>query len=191
MEIKLYLTILLIIVVLAIEWLWRRKNAFNQEEAVAIGKLLFEEHAADFEILVGWFVKDKKQFELLYGELFDDMGMAVKDIRLLDLLRAFGIEREKILVIDWRGEENEGEIQKFCEEQIGRSIAWTHVQQLENISRTNTAGLFKAIQKDLIPNRYQLAFMDSGNDSYELMVLRMETFNAVQALNKKLIKANG
>lgn len=179
---------LLVIILIVSEVLWRRKNRFKKEDAIEIGKLLFDDKAAAFEEYVKLFASDKKQFNIRYSDTFEDTGLELEDLKFIDLITSFGIFENKILIIDWRGEENEGEIQKFCEEKIGRRITWTNVNRLLDKSRNNTDQLLKSINKDLNENNYQLVSMNRSNDSFELSAVSLENLMAIKKIKKDLFK---
>jgi hypothetical protein len=108
---------------------------------------------------------------------------------LLDFILLFGDHEDEILTIDWRGEENEGEIQKWCEEKLGYNVNWDKVKQLKagNI-KVSIEKLIQVINNDLNTINYNLIVFDSANDSFELAVISTENLNILVKLNKSLIR---
>lgn len=185
---KLYMIVAGIIILILFEIIKRRKNKFNEKQAKELGKLLFADKGAQFEKYVSLYANDKTAFKMTYGEVFDDWGIELKDIKLIDLIISFGEMEEKILIIDWRGEENEGEIQAFCEKILGRSIIWDSVKELKDASRNNAHQLLENINKDLSKINHQLIFMNTSNDSYELTVVSKENLLAIKKNGKGLFR---
>jgi hypothetical protein len=149
---------------------------------------LFDDKAGGFQEYMNLFASDKKQFNIKYSDTFEDTGLELEDLKLIDLITSFGVFENKILIIDWRGEENEGEIQKFCEEKTGRKIEWNNVSRLLDKSRNNTDQLLKSINKDLNENNYQLVFMNRSNDSFELSAVTLENLMSIKKIKKDLFK---
>jgi|GEM_PF-4058492 hypothetical protein len=189
-QIRLYVIIAAIIFGIIAEFLWRRKHKrklFDISKAVKIGELLFESKSKEFEEFVHLFSGNKSEFSIQYESDFEDMGLTIADVTLLDLLAYFGDNKNEMLIIDWRGEENEGEIQAFCEEKLNRIITWSSVNKLRDQTETITLQkLFELINSDLKNIGYQLIFSNRSNDSYEIFVTTNSNFRTIQSIDKTL-----
>lgn len=174
--------------VIILEILWRKKHRFDINKTIQIGKLLFESKRTRFEEYVNTYKTNKHNFKMIYVDDFSGID-DIKEMTSLDFILLFGDYADEILTIDWRGEENEGEIQKWCEEKLGHPVNWTQVENFrKEENNTSIESLIKTINSDLNQINYSLIVFDSANDSFELAVISNKNLKTIKELNKKLIK---
>jgi len=177
-----------IILVIILEFLWRRKHGLNIYKAEQIGKVLFESKQLRFEEYTKTYKTNKHNFDMIYGEDVSGVGKPEK-MSLLDFILLFGDHEDEILTIDWRGEENEEEIQSWCEEKLGYNVDWYLVKQLKAKSiKVSIEKLIQAINNDLNKINSNLIVFDSANDSFELAVISTENLNKLIMLDKHLLR---
>ncbi|MCB9163276.1 MAG: hypothetical protein H6592_02400 [Flavobacteriales bacterium] len=133
-----------------------------------IGKIIFSQY--------------KVEFEAHYTNYLNNQ---TRKIRPIDALAAFADIRGLSLVIDWRGEDNEGEIEEFINSKVD-TLSWSNTIALrEQYSDGETRDgefiirLFKALEKDLKQINHQLLFFDLGGDSYVFMITDAATYKNI------------
>jgi len=188
MNVKFIIIGIAIVVLFVSEFLWRKKSSkFNLDIALKIGDLLFKDDSDEFRKYVNLFVNEKEKFKEKYESDFEEIGIEFNDIKLLDLVIQFGVDANKILIIDWRGEENDGEVQDFCEEILKCKIDWEEVNQFKVKEReSDVLVLFEKINADLSQLGYTLIFSTNSNDSYEIGVTKIENFDKIKMIKKDL-----
>jgi len=165
----------------------KKSSKFNLDIALKIGDLLFKDDSDEFRKYVNLFVNEKEKFKEKYESDFEEIGIEFNDIKLLDLVIQFGVDANKILIIDWRGEENDGEVQDFCEEILKCKIDWEEVNQFKVKEReSDVLVLFEKINADLSQLGYTLIFSTNSNDSYEIGVTKIENFDKIKMIKKDL-----
>lgn len=151
----------------------------NKPAFLEVGKILFQKHENEFIAFYNSYLKEKNSTN-----------------RPIDILIEFAELKEIGLLIDWRGEENEFEIQEFISQQIKKQISWNNADLLraKHGDKDLNDGdfvikLFKSIDKDLNPHELKLLFLDSGGDSYYLMIVKNYIYQEV--IDKKLNDFHG
>ena len=187
MSVKWVIVLAVAIIGLIAEVIWRRKNRFSTKKALETGKLLFN-NFKEFKGYITLYSTDIEQFKLLYEDSFAEIGLNVEKAQLLDLLLDFGIERNEILSLDWRGEENEGETQEFIEQQIGTTITWNVTSKLPE--SVEISQKLKAINQDLKAKGYRLIVFNTDSDAFEISAISNENFATLLALNNSLVDKN-
>ena len=84
-----------------------------------VGQLLFPDLTESFEIFINLYNKNKAKFWTTYKDIQEDKT----ELLQLELIQLFGDINGKLGFIDWKGEENEFEINEYIEEQIQKKIA--------------------------------------------------------------------
>ncbi len=162
-----------------VEKYFDKAENLNKPAFLEVGKILFQKHENEFIAFYNSYLKEKNSTS-----------------RPIDILIEFAELKELGLVIDWRGEENEFEIQEFISQQINKEISWKYANVLraKHVDKDLNNGdfvikLIKAIDKDLTPHELKLLFLDSGGDSYYLMIVKNNIYQEV--INKKLNDFHG
>lgn len=150
-----------------------------------IGSLIFPSEKGAFETFFQDFLTNKSMFLDEHVDLIEEYGF--DNPNALQITYMFGDSRELIGYVDWRGEENENEVEDFIKAQMsGKEVDWNHTKKL----RESHAGedqrdgsfiidLFKAIDKDLMGAERQLLFFDLGFDAYVFSSVPKMTFAQV------------
>ena len=159
------------------------KNKKDTSQLFNIGLLIFQNHKEEFQTFYGIFQKDKKKF-ITENDILDYDFNTLKPI---DVLYLFGESKNLVQIIDWRGEENEMEIEEFIEYNIiKKAITWSNSAKLRNnisIAKQRNGkfiiDLFKAINYDLKPINQKLLFFELGNDAYFFTSVDFNTFDKI------------
>ena len=190
MWIILILATVLVIGYVVITQIGKALRPLQPDLARRIGRLMFPGHAAEFVDFVDLLENDREQFDIEYGEAFEDLGLEVTKLRLIDLLLEFGIRKNLLYVIQARGEETIGDVQRHCELELGRSIKWVSVERLAAGSgRPDAAQLLRSVNQDLESVAHRIAVLNTFNDTLEFVVLSREVYREVAALDKRLLKS--
>lgn len=163
-------------------------EGFESTDYLEIGKLIFPERA---EVLTGFFESfrsDKEGFLKRNEELIDSYGF--ERMTEFHLLYVIGDTEELLGFIDWRGEENERELEEFVDGQLGAGIvAWSATNKLRSSSKdidqndgTFIIKLFKSIDNDLREVGKTLLFFDMGSDSYSFTIVSVEAYDKVRSM---------
>ncbi len=95
----------------------RKRKKLTNDELVEVGKFLFPNYLSDFQIFISSFLHNKAKFisenkVLLLS--YDNFEM--NKLKPIDVIYIFGDSKKLLNLTDWRGEENESEIEIFLEE---------------------------------------------------------------------------
>ncbi len=108
------------------------------------------------------------------------------DSRPIDLLYNFLDEQKQVITIDWKGEENEGEIEAFIESLNQEKIKWNKAietranqQKRKDSDDKFTIKLLKSIDKDIQNINARLLFLDNDGDSYVFTTVDAETHKKI------------
>ncbi len=165
-DVRILMAVFILIVVLALVYSFTIDNKDKNEQKRSIhlyfdiGRRIFKAH--------------EPEFEAYYSKYMNSKPIVLRPI---DVLARFADQKELSLIIDWRGEGHEGEIQDFVASKVDKEINWSKTLKLResNVGGETRDGkfiirLFQAIEKDLENTRHHLLFFDLGGDSYVLMV---------------------
>lgn len=173
------------VIVFAILFLKNRKA--NNSDIWEIGKLMFPGYEEGFSAFYSSFNKDYNKFVLENEDLLESYSdYSNEKIMAIELLYIFGESKNLISTIDWRGEENEREIEKFIDKQVKQPHTWSNTEILRKgfANKEIRDGefiidLFKTVDEDLKVTNYRLIFFDRGTDSYTYTVVYSTVFNQV------------
>lgn len=153
-----------------------------------IGRLLYPDDAAGFDIFFTPYLTDPKKFIKEHEELLEEYDFDNDAIKAIELLYIFGDSKEKVFMTDWRGEENPKEAEEFIERMMPVKPAWTNTSQLRANSKESDErdgdfiiDLFKTIDKDLSILGKKLIFYQLGWDAYVYTVVDSKTFGEITA----------
>ena len=183
------ITILIIIIVGAIQVFRNKKGNFlmNNSDLIEAGQLLFPDLRTDFEAFLNLFLKDKKTF-LANEELLDDYDNFedLDKLKAIEVIYIFGDSRQKLCLIDWRGEENEGEIESFMDENLQIKTDWKNVNELRKAADEEKQrdgkfiiDLLKTFDKDLESLNKKIIFFDLGWDAYVFTVVDISSYKTI------------
>ena len=104
----------------------------------------------------------------------------------IDVFYNFMDDKNQVLTIDWKGEENEGEIETFIESLNHEQIKWTKVNELRagQLKRKYSDDKFiikllRSIDIDLQNINTRLLFLNIDGDSYVFTTVDTETYKKV------------
>jgi hypothetical protein len=183
------IVILIIIAVGAIQVFRSNKGKFiiDNSDLIEAGQLLFPDLRTDFEAFFNLFLNDRKTF-LANEELLDDYDNFedLDKLKAIEAIYIFGDSRQKLCLIDWRGEENEGEIESFLEENLQIKIDWRNVNERRKAVDKEKQrdgkfiiDLLKTFDKDLATLNKKLFFFDLGWDAYVFTVVDKTSYEAI------------
>jgi len=174
-----------------------KKEARNKQIALRqIGKQIFSNYNDEFEdfhhsYLHNKYLHNKKKFSTQAAQLLkNDEVFDVKNLQPAELLYIFASSKNLAQIIDWRGEENEGEIEKFIEQMLKQKPLWANTSELrmnesEQQNDKFIIKLFRSINKDLKAIGYKLLFFDLKWDSYVYMIIPTKVFEQSKGIESK------
>lgn len=159
----------------------------NDKEFIDIGTILFPEQKIDFESYYNTFLNDKKRFLTENEELLKDYeNFEFDKLKPLEILFIFGDSKSQLLLTDWRGEENEREIENFIERKLRIETDWKNVNGIRKCVDEESQrdgefliDLLKTIDKDLEPLNKRLIFLELGWDSYVYTVVDQHSYKTI------------
>jgi hypothetical protein len=151
----------------------------NDDELFEIGTILFPEFKIDFKTFFDTFQKDRKGFLVEFEKLLDKYdNLELNKLKPIEFVYIFGDSKGKLSTTDWRGEENEREIEYYIENKLQIKTNWYNVNEIRKgvDQETQRDGKFiiellKTIDKDLEPLNKRLVFLDLGWDAYVYTVI--------------------
>ena len=126
------IAILTIIIVGAIQAFRNKKRNLlvNSTDLLETGQLLFPELKTDFEFFFNSFLNDKKTFLGDNQELLENYdNFELDKLKPIEVIYIFGDSKGKLWMTDWRGEENEREIELFLEDKLQIKTDWKNVNE--------------------------------------------------------------
>jgi hypothetical protein len=169
----------------------------SQEELIEIGQYLFADFYTDFATFFNSFLNDKKTFLVENKELLEEYvlpeskyadNFELDKLKAIEVVYIFGDSKQKLNLIDWRGEENEREIEIFLEDKLRIKTDWKNVNELREgvIEEKQRDGkfiidLFITIDKDLEPLNKRMIFFELGWDSYVFTVVDQTSYKTLTA----------
>ncbi len=169
----------------------KQKQGKDKSEFLQIGKLLFQDYLDEFESYFNLYLHEKEEFIRRYSVMLlkNNEDAKLKDISPLEVIYAFADNKGIVHITDWRGEENENEIQDFIDRRVSSKPTWTNVDILRRGVDAEKQRddkfiihLLKGIDKDLIELNKKLVFFNLGWDAYVYTVVDLVAFKAI--LNK-------
>jgi hypothetical protein len=159
----------------------------NNSDLLEAGQLLFPRPKTDFEAFFNTFLKDKKGFLTENEKLLEDYdNFKLDKLKPIEVIYIFGDSKGKLWMTDWRGEENEREIENFLEDKLQIKTYWKNVNEIrkgvdEERQRDGEfiIDLFKTIDKDLEALNKRLIFLDLGWDAYVYTVVDQVSFKSI------------
>jgi hypothetical protein len=147
-----------------------------------LGKLLYPQHKKAFADFFQLYRNDFPAFEEEYEELLEDFDF--KDLTPLQLIYLFGENNGLVAYLDWRGEENKGELEEFIQEQLNdKEISWESTQALRETEPSEEDGsgeyvlkLFQKADEDLKRIGMRLVFINLDFDGYAFKAIPETTF---------------
>lgn len=165
--------------------IFKRQNSKDTKEKFdtkQVGFLLFPDLKVEFENYLDLYKTNKSEFRKKYKEHQKD----IEDFTELNLIQSFGDIKQKLGFIDWKGEENEFEIDEYIEGQVQKEITWTKSNLLRKSISVDKqrdgkfiVKLFQAMDKDLQLLNLRLIFLNMGWDAYIFLPVTQQTFDKI------------
>jgi len=169
----------------------RKVNPRVKFDLKQIGQLLYPDLTNDFDDFVSLYSKSKTEFIKKYKGIEPDNNALSE----LELLQLFGDINQKLGFIDWKGEEDEFEIERYLEKQIQKEVDWTNAALLRKSIASDKqrddkfiVKLFHAIDKDLQDINVRLIFLNMDWDAYVFLPVKQQGFNKVLELGANQFK---
>jgi hypothetical protein len=151
------------------------------------GELLFPNHKTEFQKFFNTFLSDKKTFLTGYAELLEEYdNFELEKLNAIEVIYIYGDSEGLLWLTDWKGEENEREIENFLETKLQIKSDWTNVNKLrEQVDLEKQRDgefiidLLNTIDKDLEPLNRRLVFFDLGWDAYVYTVVDRNSFRTI------------
>lgn len=151
----------------------------SDQELIQVGQLLYSELSNDYLNFMKSYLKDKKSFLIENKKLLKGYSNFELDkLHPIEAIYIFGNIKEQLWVTDWRGEENEKEIENFIEDKLKIKSEWTSTNELRTgaIETKKSDGEFiidilKTIDKDLETLNKRLIFFNLNWDAYVYTVV--------------------
>ncbi|MDI9873043.1 DUF6630 family protein [Flectobacillus rivi] len=147
-----------------------------------VGYLLFPDLNRKFDEFLELYTKNKVSFQKLYQELQRNK----MELSQLELIQSFGSINQRLSLTDWKGEENEFEIQDFIDKQVQQSIIWENTNALgKSVTLDKQRDgkfiiqLFQAIDLDLQSANGRLLFLNLDWDAYVFLPVTTQTFDKI------------
>jgi len=166
----------------------KRKDKKQKAEYIETGRLLFAGYEDEFTDFYNLYLDSKRKFLSQNARLLKNQeAFDSKNLKAIEVLYLFAVSQNLVHMVDWRGEENEKEVETFIEGLIKQMQSWPNVSKL----RAKTAesqqndgrfivDLFKCTDKDLKLTNRRLIFFELGWDAYVYTVVPAETFDVIK-----------
>src|SRR5215204_4231529 len=163
------------------------KLLVSNSDYLEIGRLLFPNHKSEFDNFFNSFITDKAKFISEHDELLQDYdNFELEKLKAIEVLYIFGDSKKQLWLIDWKGEENEKEIESFVEKHLNKKITWTNASKFrsDNAKTDQRDGsfvieLFKQADKDLQQINRRLIFFSLGWDAYVFTAVDKKSFDHI------------
>jgi hypothetical protein len=174
------------------------KNIFNNEQNIdiyiEIAKIIYPENETEINNCFNLYKENKKKFRKDFEEIIEEFDFDSENGTLTELLYSFGEWKGKTVYIDWRGEENEGEIEEYISDIINKKIDFKITKELREkaINTDQRDGvfikkLFNSIQIDLNNNGYEIMFFNIDWDGYGFTVINQSDVNNILKIDKSIL----
>ena len=146
----------------------------NESELIEIGQYLFPDCLSDYTTFITSYLRDKKTFlSENIDLLLNYNNFELDKLKPIEVIYIFGDKKQKLILTDWRGEENESEIESLLDDRLQIKTEWKNVKKQRATVDEKKQGdgefildLLKTIDEDLKPLNKRLVFFDLGWDAY-------------------------
>ena len=161
----------------------RKRKSRKSTELLTLGAKVFPDFEDEFTNFYSLYLKDTKKFVAQNLERLTDF----KSPKPIEVAYVFATSKNLVQLIDWKGEENEGEIEAFIDGLLKEKLSWEESLQLrksidpdEQRDGQFIVDLFRSIDKDLRKIKQRLLFFDLGSDSYAYIVVSLKNFGQIK-----------
>ena len=182
-----------IIIIAVVYDLTLKKRASTQNEIFyEVTKYLLGDNYKKFESFKNLYQSNPQAFLSKNNVLVkQNDNFDFKNLKSVELLYLFGTSEKIISVTDWKGEENEYEIEKFLDANANSRVWENAIAFRKSVTKNEVRddsfpiGLLKAIDKDLAIAGHRLLFLDLGWDSYVYLCITTTAYNRILAIPTK------
>ena len=183
------IAILTIIIIATIRTFRKKKGstATYNSDLIDAGPLLFPDRKQEFQAFYSLFLQDRNAFIGKNAELlarYDNFEL--DKLKPIEILYIFADSNHRVCFTDWRGEENEREIERFLEDNLRVKADWKNADEVrkgvdEEGQRDGKfiIDLLRATDKDLEPLNKKLLFFDLSWDAYVYTVVDETSFRRI------------
>lgn len=146
---------------------------------------------SEFNSFFGLYSENKKTFYNKYKSILKSYDFfEFENLKPIELFYVFCDSRKLLSIIDWRGEENDKEIEQFIENLLKTEIIWSNTIELRRKKQSSkdkdfVKMLFQTIQKDISKLNLKILFLEMGWDSYVYTVIDQDIADEVLNLYPK------
>lgn len=163
-----------------------RPSSVSFDEVVFIANILYPKYVDEFKELVLLFQTDKLKFKKKYSNFIKEQELNFFSKNLINLLYSFGDLKGIVELVDWRGEENEREIEDFISILSSKKHHFkkTHQFRKNSLKIDQRDGefilkLFKVLDEDLKILDERLLFFNNDWDAYGFTVVSQNNFEEI------------
>lgn len=159
-----------------------------ETEFLKIAEMIFPDYKNDFSDFYNLYLSNRKKF--LTQKIFlskDIENFDLKHLKPIEVLYIFADSKNLVHLIDWRGEENEREIEAFIDRLIKQKHPWTHTSKLRNGLNEEKQrdgkfiiDLFRSLDKDLQAIGKSVFFFELNWDAYVYTVIASKTLDEIE-----------
>lgn len=180
------------LLILIIALFGRKIKGGNKRESnrdyLHIGQLVFDRYADAFVAFYHLYQENPAQFSSTYAALLKEVGvMDVSKMTPYEVVYAFARSKNLVESLDWRGEEEVGELQEYAEKIISKKCEWNNTSALYKAYRKEdrrdgifVIDLFTAVDEDLQEAGYRILFLDQGTDAYVFTVTKSDVYEKLK-----------
>ena len=165
------------------------------EQHLEIGKIIYPKNDNEISSCFNLFKDNKKKFKKDFKMLIDDYEFDSDNGSLTELLFSYGDWKNKTIYIDWRGEENEGEIEEYILEIIENKINFKNTTELrkKSVDIEQRDGkyikqLLLNINKDLNVAGYEVLYFNIDWDGYGFIIAEKSEVQKILKISNKILK---
>ncbi|UII24890.1 hypothetical protein LVD15_16450 [Fulvivirga maritima] len=172
--------------------IFRNRKMNPKELCLQLGKRLYHTHSVEFQDYYEEYLEDLGEFKDMYFDVYEEFDF--KRLGPFEVLYAYGAHYEHAYYIDWRGEENEKEVESYVEQTFPKvKFSWSATETLRSeYSASNLRDgnfiikLFKAVDEDIRRQGYALLFFTIDADGYCFIPTDIDTYElAIGGLKRK------
>jgi hypothetical protein len=132
---------------------------------------------SEFNSFFGLYFENKKTFYNQYKSILKNYDFFdFENLKPIELFYIFCDSRKLLSIIDWRGEENDKEIERFIENLHKTEIIWSNTIELRREEQSSKDSdyikmLFQTIQKDISILNLKILLLEMDWDSYVYTVV--------------------
>jgi len=177
------------------EMLKKRHDFHLEKEFLTVAEVISPKYKG-FSDFYNLYKNDRNKFLTRFSLSHDVENFDLENLKPIEVLYIFANAKNLVHLVDWKGEENEGEIEAFIDGLLKQQHSWTQTLKLRNDLKENKAGqsqfiieLFQSVDKDLQATDNRLIFFELNWDAYVFTVVASKIFDDITG--KRLTEIHG